>query len=79
MKLLNLVFFRNINQFSTPIFMKNKIALNLFLAILAGHSFDQKINVAKLDSLFQILETNNKFMGSIAVSQNGALFFRNPL
>lgn len=55
--------------------MKNKIALTLFLAILAGHSFDQKINVAKLDSLFQILETNNKFMGSIAVSQNGALFF----
>ena len=33
------------------------------------------MNVAKLDSLFQILEAKNKFMGSIAVSHNGALLY----
>ncbi|MCL6460807.1 MAG: hypothetical protein I4O51_02930 [Flavobacterium micromati] len=55
--------------------MKYKIAITLFLGILAGSSFGQKINVAKLDSLFQILETKDKFMGSIAVSQNGTLLY----
>nr|WP_315166579.1 serine hydrolase domain-containing protein [uncultured Flavobacterium sp.] len=33
------------------------------------------MNVAKLDSLFQILEAKDKFMGSIAVSQNGTLIY----
>lgn len=55
--------------------MKNKIAITLFLAFLVGTSYAQKMNVAKLDSLFQILEAKNKFMGSIAVSQNGTLLY----
>ena len=55
--------------------MKNKIAITLFVAIIAGFSFVQKLNISKLDSLFQILETKNKFMGSIAISQNGALLY----
>ena len=33
------------------------------------------MNIAKLDSLFQILEAKDKFMGSIAVSQNGTLLY----
>ena len=53
--------------------MKNKIAITLFVAIIAGFSFVQKLNISKLDNLFQILETKNKFMSIIAISQNGAL------
>ena len=55
--------------------MKNKIAITLFLGFLVGTSYAQKMNVAKLDSLFQILEAKDKFMGSIAVSQNGTLLY----
>ncbi|OAB25945.1 CubicO group peptidase, beta-lactamase class C family [Flavobacterium fryxellicola] len=55
--------------------MTKKIAITLFLALLGGSSYSQKMNVAKLDSLFQILETKDKFMGSIAVSQNGTLLY----
>ena len=53
--------------------MKNKITFMLFFAIVAGSSFLQKLNISKLDNLFQILETKNKFMSIIAISQNGAL------
>jgi len=55
--------------------MTKKIAITLFLGFLVGTSYAQKMNVAKLDSLFQILEAKNKFMGSIAVSQNGTLLY----
>ncbi|TDE04814.1 serine hydrolase domain-containing protein [Flavobacterium sandaracinum] len=55
--------------------MKNKIVITLFLGFLVGTSYAQKMNVAKLDSLFQILEAKDKFMGSIAVSQNGTLLY----
>lgn len=55
--------------------MKNKIAITLFLGFLVGTSYAQKMNVAKLDSLFQILEAKDKFMGSIAISQNGTLLY----
>ena len=55
--------------------MKNKIAITLFLGFLITTSYAQKMNIAKLDSLFQILEAKDKFMGSIAVSQNGTLLY----
>ena len=59
--------------------MNNKIAITLFVAIIAGFSFVQKLNISKLDSLFQILETKNKFMRSIAISQNCALLYSKSL
>lgn len=57
--------------------MKAKLLIINFLvvALFSGNSFAQKINVAKLDSVFQTLEANNKFMGSIAISQNGQLIY----
>ena len=47
------------------------IAFGLFLRT----SFSQTINSSKLDSLFQVLDTNNKFMGSVAISQNDKIIY----
>lgn len=35
----------------------------------------QKLNVAKLDSLFFILESKDKYMGSIAIAENGKIIY----
>lgn len=35
----------------------------------------QSINTQKLDSLFSILDTNKKAMGSVAISKNGQLLY----
>ena len=40
-----------------------------------GSSFAQEVNSAKLDSLFNILDTNKKAMGSLAISKNGKLLY----
>ncbi|UUC45173.1 serine hydrolase domain-containing protein [Flavobacterium cerinum] len=42
--------------------------LGLFVTALA---WSQKMDTQKLDLYFQTLEANNKFMGSVAISQNG--------
>lgn len=42
-------------------------------------SFSQNLNKQRLDSLFQILEKKQKFMGSIAVSENGRLLYTNTI
>jgi len=55
--------------------MKKKITIALLFGLVAGTTFAQNLNIAKLDSLFQILETKDKFMGSIAVSENGKLLY----
>ncbi len=55
--------------------MKKKILITLLLSFVLGLGYSQKMNVAKLDSLFQILEVKDKFMGSIVVSQNGTLVY----
>lgn len=55
--------------------MKKKILITLSLSFVLGLGYSQKMNVAKLDSLFQILEAKDKFMGSIVVSQNGTLVY----
>ena len=39
------------------------------------HSEAYTLNTLKLDSLFNVLEENNKFMGSIALSQNGKVIY----
>lgn len=55
----------------------------IIVAILAVLSVNickaQEINKAKIDSLFQILEANDKFMGSIAISQNGQIIYSNSI
>ena len=77
--ILYLVILAITNQLSSSNFMKNKIAITLFFTFIDGSSFVQKLNFSKLDSLFQILETKNKFMSIIAISQNGALLYSKSL
>jgi D-alanyl-D-alanine carboxypeptidase len=55
--------------------MTKKITLALVFALVVVTSFAQTLNTAKLDSLFQILEAKDKFMGSIAISENGKLLY----
>ena len=58
--------------------MKNLIITTLFF-FLSAICVAQKLNAKKLDSLFQILEQNDKFMGSLAVSQNGNIIYENTI
>ncbi|WP_291870760.1 serine hydrolase domain-containing protein [Maribacter sp.] len=51
-----------------------KYALLIFL-LLSITSFSQQRNTKKLDSLFDILEEKNKFMGSVAISENGKTIY----
>lgn len=55
--------------------MKNKILLTLSLSFLAISAIAQTPAKASLESYFNALETNNKFMGSVAVSQNGKTIY----
>ena len=55
--------------------MTKKIQLTVLIAFIFGTTIAQTLNTAKLDSLFQILETKDKFMGSIAISENGKLLY----
>jgi D-alanyl-D-alanine carboxypeptidase len=53
-----------------------KKILIIGLTVLFGAtSFSQTFNTQRMDSLFHILEQKEKFMGSIAVSQNGKLLY----
>lgn len=58
--------------------MKNTIFILIFL-ISTTISFAQSLNSSTLDSLFLLLEKNNKFMGSIAVSNNQKTIYQNSI
>lgn len=56
--------------------MKKTLLTTALLVALSHFGWAQtSINKAKLDSYFQNLETHNKFMGSVAVSQNGQIIY----
>ena len=55
--------------------MKRKILTTLLIGLISQFGFSQVVDKAKLDSYFDAIETNNKFMGSVAVSQNGKLIY----
>jgi len=55
--------------------MKKNIILTCLLALVVNSVFSQNFNARRMDSLFQILEANNKFMGSIAISENGKTIY----
>ena len=55
--------------------MKKRNFITVFLILVFGSTFGQKLDTKKLDSLFQILEIKDKFMGSIAVSENGKIIY----
>ncbi len=54
---------------------KSLISYILFLLVFTGNLWAQKPDFAKLDTLMQNLENSDKFMGSIAVSDNGQIIY----
>ncbi len=60
------------------------ISLIIFSLFIIFSGFSQSINKEiidskKLDAYFQALETNNKFMGSVAIIKNGDIIYRNQI
>lgn len=58
--------------------IKKLIALSL-LAVASRTGFSQSFNKQRLDSLFKLMDEKEKFMGSIAISQNGKLLYTNTI
>lgn len=56
-----------------------KILIICLVTFVTNTSFSQILNKPRLDSLLQILEKKEKFMGSIAVSKNGELLYTNAI
>ena len=59
--------------------MKRIILVLLNLGILWQIALSQNFDESKLDDYFDALESNNIFMGSIAVSQNGEIIYSRSL
>lgn len=55
--------------------MTRRIITILILTFTIQIGFSQTFDKIKLDSYFQALETSNKFMGSVALSQNGKVIY----
>jgi CubicO group peptidase (beta-lactamase class C family) len=55
--------------------MKKTILTTVLLLTLCQIGFTQKNYAAKLDNYFNALEENDKFMGSVAISQNGEIIY----
>lgn len=55
--------------------MRTTIYKTLFIGLLCQIGFAQSFDKTKLDKYFGELETHNKFMGSVAVSQNGQIIY----
>ncbi len=55
--------------------MIRTVLILLVLATFIQIGFAQNIDKTKLDQYFTALETNNKFMGSVAVSKNGVMIY----
>ena len=58
--------------------------ISKFIALISAFliiesSFSQAIDKAKLDSYFQALESNNKFMGSVAILKDGQIIYTNAI
>ncbi|MEP7257115.1 MAG: serine hydrolase domain-containing protein [Flavitalea sp.] len=51
------------------------LLLLLLTGLFSSSLFSQKINIKKLDGLFDALSINNKAMGSIAISKNGKVVY----
>ncbi|SDH03404.1 CubicO group peptidase, beta-lactamase class C family [Pedobacter terrae] len=59
--------------------MIKKLTLFAVLIILAQFSFSQSFDKNKLDAYFDTLGQYNKFMGSVAIAQNGHLIYNRTL
>ena len=56
-----------------------KIFTVLSLSLLLTTAYCQSVNTAKLDSLFQALQENNKFMGTIAIAADSKVIYSNAI
>ncbi|WP_123773914.1 serine hydrolase [[Flexibacter] sp. ATCC 35103] len=52
-----------------------KKIITCLCALIVTSTFSQTFNTKRLDSLFALLEKNNKFMGSIAIAENGKTIY----
>ena len=55
--------------------MNRKVITSIFVSFLAQIGFSQDFDGKKLDSYFDALEKNNKFMGSVALSKKGSIIY----
>jgi CubicO group peptidase (beta-lactamase class C family) len=55
--------------------MAQRILYLLSFSLIISVGFAQRIDKAKLDEYFNVLEKNNKFMGSVAISQDGKIIY----
>ncbi len=59
--------------------MTTKIISIFALSLISQFGFSQTFDKIKLDRYFKNLEMNNKFMGSVAVSENGKVIYTNQI
>jgi CubicO group peptidase (beta-lactamase class C family) len=55
--------------------MKRVLILSLAVSLISFAGLSQNIDKAKLDTYFETLANNNRFMGSVAVSKNNELIY----
>ncbi|WP_127844684.1 serine hydrolase domain-containing protein [Psychroflexus aestuariivivens] len=55
--------------------MKKLFIITILIGIVSQFTYAQNFDKTKLDNYFDVLETNNKFMGSVAVSENGEIIY----
>lgn len=68
--------FAVLRPYISNLFTMKKVFLPaVFLSFLSHFGISQTLNKEKLNAYFDSLEKSNKFMGSVAVSQNGTLIF----
>lgn len=56
-----------------------KILIICLVTLATTTCISQTFNKQRLDSLFQVLEKKEKFMGSIAISKNGTILYSNAI
>lgn len=52
-----------------------KKIITCLCAFIVTSAFSQTFDTKRLDSLFTLLEKNDKYMGSIAISENGKTIY----
>ncbi|HBG23882.1 MAG: peptidase [Bacteroidetes bacterium GWF2_41_61] len=55
--------------------MKKVFLLALIFGLFGQTVFSQEFDKAKLEKFFDVLQANNKFMGSVALSKNGEIIY----
>ena len=55
--------------------MKSRSFFSFLFVLFSATSFAQEQKFLTLDSLFQILDVNNRFMGSLSISENGKVTY----